>query len=89
MWESDDTIEIPHKNDLGLGNQLVFDFVLGNSPDDYEFVRNIFKRPGAYARYKDFLESKGLLQSWYDFENAAQKRALRELCKDKGIELTG
>lgn len=89
MWESDDAIAIPHKNDLGLGNQLVFDFVLRHSPDDYEYVRDIFRSRGAYSRYKDFLESKGLLQSWYDFEKAAQEQALREWCKDNGIELTG
>jgi hypothetical protein len=88
MWESDDTIEIPHKKDLGLGNQLAFDFVLSNSPDDYSYVRDIFCGPGAYGRYKDFLESKGMLQSWYDFESTAQERALREWCKDNGIELT-
>lgn len=89
ILESSDVIEIPHKNDLGLGSRLVFDFVLGNIPDDYEYVRNMFKRRGAYARYKDFLESKGLLRSWNDFENTTQKLALREWCKDTGIELTG
>ena len=88
MWESDDTIEIPHKKGLGLGNQLAFDFVLSNSPDDYGYVRDIFCGPGAYGRYKDFLESKGILQSWYDFESTAQERALREWCEDNGIELT-
>ncbi|MFW6131991.1 MAG: hypothetical protein ACOC5F_05290 [Candidatus Aminicenantaceae bacterium] len=89
LWESENAVEIPHKNDLGLGNQLVFDFVLSNTPDDVEYVRNIFRRRGAYARYKDFLESKGLLQSWYNFENAAQNRVLRKWCKDNGIELSG
>ncbi len=66
-----------------------FDFVLSNTPDDVEYVRNIFRRRGAYARYKDFLESKGILQSWYNFENAAQNRVLRKWCKDNGIELSG
>jgi hypothetical protein len=87
--ESDDIIEIPHKNDLGLGKQLVFDFVRSNIPDDYEHIWEIFSRRGAYARYKDFLESKGLLQSWYDFESEAQEKALREWCEANGIELTG
>ena len=89
MWESDDVVEIPHKNDLGLGQQLIFDFVLSNSPEDYEYVRNIFRARGAYSRYKDFLESKGLLQTWYDYENAAQKKALRQWCEDNGVEVTG
>jgi len=89
MWESDDAVEIPHKNDLGLGQQLIFDFVLSNSPEDYEHVRNIFRARGAYARFKDFLESKGLLQTWYDFENTAQKKALRQWCEDNRVEVTG
>ena len=89
MWESENTIEIPHKKDLGLGNKLVFEFVLTNSPDDYNYIRSIFGGPGAYARYKEFLESKSLLQSWYDYESAEQKRALREWCENNNIELTG
>jgi len=89
LLDSDHAIEIPHKNNLGLGNQLVFDFVRSNIPDDYERIREIFSSRGAYARYKDFLESKDLLQSWYDFESKAQEKALREWCKDNGIELTG
>ena len=86
-WESDDAVEIPHKNDLDLGTRLVFDFVRTNLPDDYNNVHQIFSRRGAYGRFKDFLESKGLLQSWYDFEAEQQKRFLRQWCKDNNIEL--
>ena len=35
----DHCIEIPHKNDLGLGRNLVFEFVEEYIPDDYERVR--------------------------------------------------
>ena len=84
---SDDAVEIPHKNDLDLGTRLVFDFVRTNLPDDYNNVRQIFNRRGAYSRFKDFLESKGLLQSWYDFEAEQQERSLRQWCKDNNIEL--
>lgn len=89
LWESSDAVEIPRKSDLGLGNQLVFDFVLSVTRDDYEHVRDIFQRPGAYARYKDFLQSRDLLQSWYDYEGEATKKALRDWCKDNGVEVTG
>ena len=87
--ESDDTVEIPHKNDLDLGQRLVFDFVLANLPDDYDHVRRIFSRRGAYGRLKEFLDAKGLLQSWYDFENEAEQKALREWCQDNDIEVSG
>ena len=85
--ESDDAVEIPHKNDLDLGTRLVFDFVSTNLPDDCNFVRQIFNSRGAYSRFKDFLESKGLLQSWYDFEAGHQERSLRQWCKENDIEL--
>jgi hypothetical protein len=87
-WESEDSVEIPHKNDLNLGKRLVFDFVLENLPDDIDHARQIFNRRGDYGRFKDFVEAKGLLQSWYDFEVRQQKQALRQWCKENGIELT-
>lgn len=89
LWSSDDTIEIPHKNDLDLGRDLVFDFISSHSPDDYGTVQQIFRCRGAYSRYKELLESKGLLQKWYDFEQNTQSTALRQWCKDNDIELTG
>jgi hypothetical protein len=89
LWESSGTVEIPRKSDLGLGNQLVFDFVQRVAQDDYEHVRDIFRRRGAYARYKDFLQSRDLLQSWYEYEGEETKRALMDWCRDNGVEVTG
>jgi hypothetical protein len=59
--ESDSVVEIPHQKDLELGRNLVFSFAESLPPDDYDHVRYIFRRKGAYSRYKAFLESKGLL----------------------------
>lgn len=87
VWESDSVIAIPHTNDLNLGRNLVFKFIESQAPDNYDHVRDIFSRKGAYARYKNFLESKGLTQDWYDFENAAQEKALRKWCEKHEIEL--
>ena len=39
--------------------------------------------------YKELLHSKGLLQTWYDYENQEEERALREWCKDNEIEISG
>ena len=39
----DHMIEIPHKNDLDLGQRLVFDFVEANLPEDHHRVRDIFR----------------------------------------------
>jgi len=86
-WEQ--YIEIPHKNDLSLGRHLVFEFVEEYLPDDYERVRKMFRRSGAYNRYKALLERQGLLKEWYNIENNREERALRKWCKENGIELDG
>jgi hypothetical protein len=82
-------VDIPHKNDLDLGQRLVFEFVEKHLPDGYRHVREIFQRRGAYGRFKDFLESKGLLQSWYDFERRREAQVLRQWCEENEIELSG
>ncbi len=81
-------VEIPHKNDLDLGQELVFEFVDKHLPNAYERVRSFFDRPGAYGRFKDLLEDKDLLQAWYDFENARQEQALRQWCADNDVPLS-
>jgi hypothetical protein len=85
-WEH--TIEIPHKNDLGLGKDLVFDFVSANLPRDYDLVRSMFGRRGAYSRFKDFLGSKGMLEKWYHFENSREQEELRLWCQENEIPLS-
>ena len=80
-------IAIPHKNDLGLGTSQVFDFVREFLPDDYDEVRRIFRRKGAYGGYKAMLVRRGALDRWYDFSNRAEESALREWCTENEIEL--
>jgi hypothetical protein len=85
----DTCIEIPHKNDLDLGERSVFEFVERQLPDEYHRVQQVFRRRGAYGRFKDFLESRGLLKSWYDFERQREEQGLRQWCKENDIELSG
>lgn len=86
-YDREDCVAIPHKNELDLGRDLVFEFVREHIPGDMERVRDIFRRKGAYGRYKELLAERDLLESWYEFENTRQAEALREWCKDEGIEL--
>jgi hypothetical protein len=81
-------IEIPHKKELDLGTPLVFNFVDQFLPYDYDEVRRIFSRRGAYSRYKDLLAERGVLERWYEFENKAEEAVLREWCEENGIELS-
>jgi hypothetical protein len=61
-YESDDWIEIPDRNQLDLGRELVFEFVARELPSEFDRVKQIFTRRGAYARYKDLLDERGMLQ---------------------------
>ncbi len=84
---SDDYLWIPHKNDLNLGKPLVMDFILSSSPDLYDDVLGIFRRKGAYGRFKGLLERKGLLQEWYAFEEEKTREALIRWCEENGVVL--
>ena len=86
--DCDDMITIPHKNDLDLGHNLVFEFTASNLPDEYDRVRDIFRHRGAYGRFKDLLDSKGLIETWYGFENERQSEVLRLWCEENEIELS-
>jgi hypothetical protein len=83
---SDRYIAVPHKNDLGLGRDLVLAFVNRHFPADEQTVAGFFRRRGAYGHFKQFLATRGALQRWYDFEERATEEAFHAWCKDNGIE---
>ena len=87
--ESDKYIEIPHKNELNLGKNLVSQFVSERIPEEIVNVEKIFRKKGAYSRFKALLEQKGLLDQWHDYGNSRQSEALREWCKDNKIDIIG
>ena len=86
---SDRYIEIPHKNDLGLGRQLALRFVEEHLPHRYDAAESFFRHRGAYARFKDLVAADGFLEKWYAFENEATERALQQWCQLNEIRLVG
>jgi phosphinothricin acetyltransferase len=86
---SDRYIEVPHKKDLDLGRYLVTRFVRQVIPDSEHEVEAIFRRRGAYGRFKGLLDAKGQLEAWYRFEEAAQDEAMRTWCAENEIEIIG
>ena len=84
---SDRYIEIPHKTELDLGNNLALRFVEERLPGRYTDVDAFFRRRGAYARFKELLAAEGCLEEWYAFEAESTERALREWCKANEIHL--
>ncbi len=89
VLDPDIFVKIPNKSDLGLGRELALEFAAEHLADEYQRVQRIFQSRGAYGRFKDLLEHKGLLQSWYDFENRREEEVIRQWCVDEEIELTG
>lgn len=86
--DSERYIAIPDKRELDLGKPLVLAFARQHLPDDYDKVREIFSRAGAYARFKDLLEHRGAIDRWYDFEQKATEEALKTWCADNDIKVS-
>jgi len=82
-------ISIPHKNELDLGKNLVIEFASEFLPKELDRVFSIFRRRGAYSRYKELLSEKGMLDKWYKFEDERQKEALKEWCAENDIKIEG
>jgi hypothetical protein len=84
---SDIYIAIPDKFDLDLGRPVVNSFVDKKLPDDWDRVVEIFRRKGAYGRFKQLLADRDALERWYAFETAATEQALRDWCEANDIPL--
>lgn len=82
-------ISIPHKKELGLGNNLVLNFARDYLPDKVKKIELIFQTKGAYAKFKDLLDQEGITEKWYEFESQAHEKALKDWCKENKIKFTG
>lgn len=69
---------VPSRHDLRLGKRLAVRFVQASLPVRLEQTYTMFAARGAYARFKDMLESEQALDAWYAFEAEAVERSLRE-----------
>jgi hypothetical protein len=82
-------IAIPDKRELGLGKPLVLDFAREFLPKDFDDVRYMFSKRGAYQKFRALVTRRNALDRWYDFEAKATDRALREWCEANSIEVAG
>jgi len=87
IHNNDRYLPVPDKRDLDLGNQLAFDFATRYLAQHYDDVRDMFRRRGAYRRFKDFLERKDLLEKWYAYSDEQEAKALAEWCEAEGLSL--
>jgi hypothetical protein len=82
-------VAIPDKRELGLGKPLVLDFAREFLPNDFDEVRYMFSKKGAYAKFRALLIRRNVLERWYDFEAKGTEQALREWCELNAIEVAG
>ena len=85
-WD-DRYVCLPDKRELDLGTRLVWRFVERQIPGLEPKVRQIFSRRGAYRRWKDFLAQNELLDTWYAFQEEAQREALLQWCSRCGVRI--
>lgn len=76
---------VPNKDSLDLGSRLVRQFAEECMPDHWHEVSDIFRRRGAYRRFKDLLADLGKLDEWYKYEQAATESALLAWAEEEGI----
>ncbi|MCC7547133.1 MAG: hypothetical protein IT532_05145 [Burkholderiales bacterium] len=56
-------------------------------PKDFDRVLGYFRTRGAYSRFKELLNDRGVLEEWFAFEKDATVRALRQWCDENGIRI--
>jgi hypothetical protein len=74
---------------LGLGKNLAVTFVYQHLPSEADEVEAIFRRKGAYSRFKTFLARRGAPDQWHEFESHAQEKTLRQWCEENGMPVHG
>jgi hypothetical protein len=89
LESSDRYLTIPHKNDLDLGSRLALRFAAEELPSQYQTIEGLFRRRGAYARFKELLAAQGCLDKWFAFEAASVEAALRNWCNENGVQIIG
>ena len=87
IHDSDKYLSVPDKRELDLGSQLAFDFAEEYLPQHYDDVRNMFRRRGAYGRFKGFLEQQKMLEKWYHYSDKREAKALAEWSVSMGLSL--
>src|SRR5262249_33658874 len=75
IFDEDKYLPIPDKKELDLGSRLAFVFTRNFLSRDYDDVRRIFSKRGAYSKFKALLARRKALDQWYDFEQKGTEKA--------------
>jgi len=80
-------VPVPDRQDLDLGNRLAFNFAAQYLAEQYDDVRNIFRRKGAYRRFKQLLDRQDALEKWYAYSEEQTTKALEYWCESEGLSI--
>jgi hypothetical protein len=72
-------LSIPHKNELDLGKPLVFEFARQFLPDEYDEVRSIFSRRGAYGQFKGSAAAEKGARAMVRFREPGDRKGLARM----------
>jgi len=86
LEEADHYVEVPTKGELKLGKPLALVFLEEHLPMDYELGYGFFQARGAYSKFRDLLERRGVREQWFLYEAEATKAALMSWCDDYDIQ---
>lgn len=78
---------IPQKRYFGLGRSLAISYSEQFLPNDLDTVRTIFKRSGAFHRFKELLAAHDQIDHWRMFESEALTQAVRQWCEENEITI--
>lgn len=78
---------VPDARSLDLCQELVFDFTEAEMPDEYERVRKMFRRPGAYRNFSRLIDDRDLRKRWHAYRDERTVAALRDWCEENGLQL--
>ena len=85
IYENKKYLAIPTKQDLALGKPLVLRFTALEMPDQIDNVYAMFRKRGAYAKYKYLLNTLELTEKWYAFEKSATEEAIKDWIEAQSI----
>lgn len=86
--DSEKYIPVPTRQDLDIGTRLAFDFATQYMPAQYDRVRRIFRRRGAYGRFKELIARHELLETWYTYSEERSLIMIREWCESEKLSVT-
>jgi hypothetical protein len=70
--DDENYIAIPRKQELGLGKPLALDFAREFLPKDFDEVRYMFSKRGAYRKFRALVMQRNVLDRWYEFAIESQ-----------------